>query len=970
MKLKFTQILALLFFMTLNAQNKTLRNSLEIQTTLKFDNVVEKSRAIDLFVAQNKLGKGNYFESKKGNTDERGNFHQRNQQFYKGLKIEFGTLITHSNSDGKVYSINGELYNAANLNLQPSITKQQGLTIIQQSKLGASFLWEDKEQADIMNYSKPEGELLILPDAMTGKVSLAYKYDVYTTSPISRDEIYVDAHSGDIIFSNPIIKHADKINQSKSDNSVLNTNLPTRYSGNRDVETSFDATLVKYVLLDNTRGNGVVTYNNERKTVYQNKHFQDNDNNWTVAEYNNLFKDNAAFDAHWGAEKTYDFWMNTFGRNSYDDNGAQIKSYVHYRQVANQSLVNAFWNGVAMSYGDGNTSVGPLTSIDVCGHEIGHAVCTNTANLIYQNQSGAMNEGFSDIWGACIEHYGKSGALSNTPNANVWLIAEDLGSAFRSMSNPLSYGNPDTYLGTNWTTTGVEGTCTPTSNNDQCGVHNNSGVLNHWFYILTQGKSGTNNGPDQDVYNVTGIGMVKSSQIAYFAERDYLTPNSTYFDARNATIEVAQNLYCTNSPEVLAVTNAWYAVNIGNQFVSYANDVALKTIQQTANVSCNVAINPVVRFENAGTNTISNVTITYDIDGGTTTSTQWNGNLSACQVIDFPLSVSALSRGTHVLNVTTTTTSDGNSLNNTKSINIFANDSGIIGQINTFEAVTDNLVSIDEENTNLIWQRGNASATQLNNIVAQNSKVYGTNLSGLYPDSSKSYLVSQCYNLANVTNPTIEFDMAFDFETNWDLLYMQYSIDGANNWSILGANSTANTTWYNSNRLPDGTDCFNCVGSQWTGEGALVNTRGGTNKDKRHYNYSLANFGLGGTTPQSNMIFRFVFQSDEAVAEDGAIIDNFVINGTQVLGNAANTFEVFSIFPNPTNGIVTINLSSQDKVAISVFDIRGRKVFDKNYDNNNSVFSQELNLQNFGKGVYLIKVDSEGKSATKKVIIK
>jgi len=270
---------------------------------------------------------------------------------------------------------------------------------------------------------------------------------------------------------------------------------------------------------------------------------------------------------------------NIFNRDSYDGLGTSLKSYVHYRSSANTSLVNAFWNGSVMSYGDGNNSVSILTSIDVCGHEIGHGVCSSTANLAYQNQSGAINEGLSDIWGACIEHYGRTGSLAAPFATGVWKIAEDLGTTpFRSMSSPTTYGNPDTYLGNNWTTTGDEGNCTPSTGNDQCGVHNNSGVMNHWFYIVTVGKSGTNNAPIPHAYSVTGIGMAKSSQIVFFAERDYLTPNATYLDMRNATLEVANSMYCGSSPEVIAITNAWYAVNVGPQYVGYPTDVSLKKL--------------------------------------------------------------------------------------------------------------------------------------------------------------------------------------------------------------------------------------------------------------------------------------------------------------------------------------------------------------------------------------------------------
>ncbi|ESU19136.1 M4 thermolysin family metalloprotease precursor [Flavobacterium cauense R2A-7] len=968
--------LSLTMIVSLQAQdNQKISDDKAYQKIKKFSDPLVKDVAIGVFLKENKLGKGYTFKAKNESTDKNGNVHQRHQQYFNGLKVEFGTIITHS-SEGKVYTINGELYNVANLNVVPTLSKEQGFQKAVAFKNAKKYLWEDQEQAQLMDYKKPEGELLILPNVKTGGVNLAYKYDVYTLDPISRDEVYVDAHTGTILYKNPIIKHADRLiskeetkEQAQKMEALVTGTAATRYSGSRSIETTFDTGLGKYVLLDNTRGNGIVTYNCQKTTTYQSTHFQDNDNNWTSAEFANINKDNGALDAHWGAEMTYDFWSNVFGRNSFDGNGAQIKSYVHYRQVTGQNLVNAFWNGSVMSYGDGNTSVNILTSIDVCGHEIGHAICSYTADLAYQNQSGGINEGYSDIWGACIEHYGRTGSLAGTPVANVWKIAEDLsstGTPFRSMSAPRTYGNPDTYLGQYWTPTGDEAGCAPSSSNDYCGVHNNSGVMNHWFYILTAGKSGTNNAPVPDTYNVTGIGMAKSSEIAYFAERDYLTPNSTYMDVRNATLQVATDLYCPNSPEVIAVTNAWYAVNVGEQYVGYPTDVSLKSITGSLNVACGTSINPIIKIENAGTTTpITTVNISYTIDGGAATNLVWNGNLGICQNQNYSFPLGALSRGTHVLSVTTTMAGDGNSANNTKSALIIVNDAGVIGQINTFEANSDVLVSIDDSGANNVWQRGTAAGTQLTNTVAGNSKVYGTNLSGLYPNLTKSYLVSQCYNLSNVQNPILKFDMAFDLETDWDLVYMQYSTNGGSTWSNLGTGATAN--WYNSNRTPNGTDCFNCIGGQWTGEGALTNPAGGINAQKRQYSYSLASFGNGGATPQSNIIFRFVFHSDEAAQEEGVIIDNFVIEGT--LATNENNFETFTVWPNPSTGTVNIQLNTTEKVNVTLFDIRGRNVFNKVYNSTGSMFNQEVNFNSLEKGIYLLNVESEGKKATKKLII-
>ena len=973
----FSFLLLLFISSTVCGQvNTRIKEDVSYQKSLKFDGgLVQKNDAISAFTKEYNLSKENTFEAKKASTDRMEVSHQRHQQYYKGIKVEYGMLITHS-ANGAVTSINGELYNAGKLNLVPTLTPAQGLERALIDTHAKTYLWEDTMQSKMMEYKKPQGELVIFPIVRTGETKLAYKYDVYAMAPISRNEIYVDAHTGQILYKNPIIKHADRLISDKERKQFSNQvatlatgNAATRYSGTRSIETSFDASISKFVLNDVTRGDGIVTYNSAKTTSYPSTNFTDADNNWTALEFNNANKDNAALDAHWGAEMTYDFWKKTFNRNSYDNNGAKIKSYVHYDDNAPipDGYDNAFWNGSVMTYGDG-TLFNALTAIDVCGHEIGHAVCTFTADLVYQNQSGGMNEGYSDVWGACVEHFGRTGSMAGTPAAAVWLIGEDLfPTPLRSMSDPNSQRNPDCVGGTYWTATADDGSCVPSADNDHCGVHNNSGVMNHWFYMLSVGETGTNNATPADTYTVAGIGILKAAEIAYLAERDYLTPNSTYADARSATLSVVYSLYCATSPEFKAVTNAWYAVNVGDAFTAHPNDVSLKSVAKDISVSCGKSIVSSIVFENYGTNPITSVNVSYSIDGGTPTVETWNGTLALCSSQSFPLTIGAQTAGTHILSVTTTIVGDGNATNNTRTTFIVANESGTVNTVNTFNSPSDVLVSIDESGSNSVWERGTSTKTQLSDAVAGNSPVYATRLAGLYPDKTVAYLVSKCYDLTNVTSPLLKFNMAYDFETEWDIMYMEYSTNNGSSWSVLGTGTSP--TWYTNSRLPNGVDCFNCIGGQWTGEGALANPRGdGINAKMREYSYSLSQFGSGGATPASNMLVRFVFHSDDAATEEGAIIDNFVIEGAK-LATVKNEFNTFSVYPNPSKGTITLSLSTNSDVKVSLFDISGRNIYAKSFNNSDLSFNQELKFNTLSKGIYLLNVESDGKKASKKLII-
>ncbi len=530
-----------------------------------------------LFPEQLELNDHSKFTMVKSEADNAGFRHDKYQMFYDGLKVEFATYTIHSKGN-QLQSMSGEYYRIKDVDVNAGIPKEVAFRNALR-KIGAkSYLWEDPKSAAQIGYEKPEGELVLLPtlksEQSEGKnskeeIRLAWKFDIYATNPVSRGNLYVDAQNGQILLYDAIIKHVGENSHSgKSCSEALKKTSPaalatgtaaTRYSGSRNIQTAISGS--SYILSDNTRGNGIQTYDLNTSTNYNSAvNFTDNDNNWTAAEFNNSAKDNGALDAHWGAEKTYDYWSSVHGRNSFDNQGAKIKSYVHF----DTAYDNAYWNGSVMTYGDGSgTYFDILTSIDVAAHEIGHAVCTYTADLAYQKESGAMNEGFSDIWGACIEYYA-------APSKSTWLIGEDIErrsghAALRSMSDPKSEGQPDTYGGTYW----KNANCTPTDANDYCGVHTNSGVLNHWFYILSVGKNGTNDIGNS--YNVSGIGIDKAAAIAYRLESVYLSANSTFANARTYGIQSAIDLYGAGSSEEIAVTNAFYAVGVGSEYgqISY-----------------------------------------------------------------------------------------------------------------------------------------------------------------------------------------------------------------------------------------------------------------------------------------------------------------------------------------------------------------------------------------------------------------
>ncbi|MBB6463435.1 M4 family metallopeptidase [Flammeovirga kamogawensis] len=520
------------------------------------------------------------FKQIETKTDNLGISHRRFQEYYQDVKVEYGGYTLNFKEKDPLSIVHHVKPFALN-SVKASISEEEALSIALKNVGASKYMWQRADQKEIalkMSDGKsatfyPSGELVIVPNFESKdrktlmKPVLAYKFDIYAEEPLSRAYIYVDATNGEIVHINQIIKHAE-----------AEGTFDTRYSNNRTSKT--DAYNSSYRLRDYTRGNGIETYDMNTGTNYNSAvDFVDSDNNWTSAEWDNTEKDNAALDAHWGAQMTYDYFSTSFNRDSWDGNGAAIKSYVHY----DKAYDNAFWNGSVMTYGDGSgTYFDALTSLDVAAHEIGHAICEKTAGLVYERESGALNEGFSDIWGACVEAYA-------APEKDEWLIGEDIerrtnNQALRSMRDPKSEGQPDTYGGTNWRNPNCG---TPTRSNDYCGVHTNSGVLNHWFYILVEGKSSTND--IGSAYSVNGIGMDKAGAIAYRTEAVYLSATSTFANARTFSIQSAIDLYGEGSNEVIQTTNAWYAVGVGEQYgetsaycASRGNDASYEWIASVA----------------------------------------------------------------------------------------------------------------------------------------------------------------------------------------------------------------------------------------------------------------------------------------------------------------------------------------------------------------------------------------------------
>jgi bacillolysin len=447
-------------------------------------------------------------------TDELGSKHYNFVQSVQGIPVDGAKFKVHTDKNGIVTAVNGDVFpEAANyfkgaLKAQLSkgvalekawksinVTKEETITNAEAGPTGAKF--EDTvEKAELVVYKK------------ANDFYLAYKTNLQFIQPYPANwVVYVDAVNGNVLNSYNAVADGATTGYGYGVLGDYKT-LNTYYSNST------------YYLYDVTKPmSGVIeTRTANYRTSLPGSYSVDSDNKFYATSQG------ADVDANYYAGKVYDYYKNTFNRNSFDNNGSTIRSTVHYSSGYN----NAFWNGSQMVYGDGDgTTFRPLSgALDVVAHELTHAVTERTAGLEYQYQSGALNESISDTFGVFLDK-------------GDYLMGEDVytpniaGDALRSLSNPTLYNQPD-HMNNYVNTT-----------SDNGGVHTNSGIPNKAAYLT-----------------ISSLGTSVAEKIYYRALTVYLAPQSDFSDARASLLAAAADLYGTGSSQYNAVASAWSQVGV------------------------------------------------------------------------------------------------------------------------------------------------------------------------------------------------------------------------------------------------------------------------------------------------------------------------------------------------------------------------------------------------------------------------
>ena len=491
--------------------------------------------------------------------------HYYYQQTYKGLRVELARYKEHVDANNEfVIHGDGKIVSDLDADATPISSESEAMGQILNEYSGNTFAWMDdaweaqiqEDQNDPYATNYPIGELIWAVDSLTDLPSyyipgqryiLAWAFEVLSLDPAFHRRIFVNANTGEIFREDEL----DCFNGPGSTWSHGTRTIDTQKPGGNWILFTDDNNRNIHTKKSGILGPGWGTSSN----------YSDSDDDWDVADI-------AGTSTHWFASESWDFFQDApfnynvraaFGNFSdhelriivdIDDDGGgprgRLYNGYHYLQI--------------MKYAQGDDQG---KALDIIGHEFTHRMQESRPNYLKNDaQAGTLKEGLGDIFGELIE--------LRTDGSMDWIHGGDPGTVeTRNFTDPKSDGShnvinspcstkvagqPNTVLGENWYT----GAC------DNHGMHGNSGVVNYWFYLLSEGGNGTNDLPHSDTYDVQGIGTEKAGLIAFYIMMYYLTDDDDFEKARASSILAAQALFGPCSNEEIQTTNAWYAVGVGD----------------------------------------------------------------------------------------------------------------------------------------------------------------------------------------------------------------------------------------------------------------------------------------------------------------------------------------------------------------------------------------------------------------------
>lgn len=473
------------------------------------------------------------FEMTSLRRDELGMAHIRFQQKYKDIPIHAAEAILHFGAGGEVI-FNGRYSASPKLpTVVPGISEELAIENVLADLEPKTIVRElTAAEQEVLNYDAPRVKLVIYQNqAYFQQQRLAYHIEIFPNF-VYRFDYMVDAQTGEILralnTTCSLHNHGSFLQDNEINAQGLNGQTFTinTFGNNTDGYLLVDISKPMFTgnPLNPDNGDGIIITADLQGTNLRDPSFA------LIESNNNSDWNRNAVSAHFNASFSYDYFENTFGWRSINGQGGDITSFINVADEDGNDMDNAFWNGEAMFYGNGDRAFSDLAgSLDVGGHEMGHGVIQATANLEYQGESGALNESYADIFGASIDD-------------DDWLIGEDITStqffptgALRDMENPNNGGNSLNDNGYQPKNVSEQFF----GREDNGGVHINSGINNRAFVEVAK-----------------AIGRNEAEQIYFRALREYLTRSSQFVDMRLAAVQAAQDR--NNPASVINAINAAY----------------------------------------------------------------------------------------------------------------------------------------------------------------------------------------------------------------------------------------------------------------------------------------------------------------------------------------------------------------------------------------------------------------------------
>jgi Zn-dependent metalloprotease len=474
----------------------------------------------------------------KSEVDELAMTHARFQQTVRGVPVRGAEMMVHYDAAGRLTSLDATYVpDLQDLDVNPALQASEGVAIAKAEVL------RTMPEAEESKLEASPGELVVFAPAGRAP-ALAYRTSVRAI--FGNDPAIwvttVDAKTGAILERFNNLQTIDG-----SGTGVLG-----------DVKKLSVATGgTGYTMTDTSRGVTITTYTAQSSQVTAEQGATLVSSSSSTTWDTTASGPGAAVDAHFYAGVVYDYYKSVHGRNAIDGNGSPMLSAAHF----GSQYDNAFWDGQSMSYGDGGQLFKPLSAgLDVCAHEFTHGVTQSTSNLDYQGQSGALNEAVSDIFGVFIEHSLKPSDTNN------WLMGELIAKGsgtLRDFKNPVNGDQPDhmsKYVNTQ---------------QDNGGVHINSGIVNNADFLMTAGGKNPTSGTGP----AFGIGWEKSEKVWYRVNTKYLTSASTFANAAQATMQAATDVGLTAN-ESNIIDCAWKATGVVQGTCSAITDPSTRSTPQ------------------------------------------------------------------------------------------------------------------------------------------------------------------------------------------------------------------------------------------------------------------------------------------------------------------------------------------------------------------------------------------------------